>query len=301
MKFLIVGLKENEQFLRVQEEAQKRGHVVDGCFTSELVIVAEKGGFSPTLRGNSLEDYDLIYLWTVGGRRWEWYTAALYLNQKLGTKIVNNKAIDPAYNYYLTPVIDFLKQTQSNINYPKTAVISHIKSLETVIGEFNFPCVVKLAGGSKGRGVQLATNEDELRSMVRESLEQSQAAVIREFIPNDGDIRVFTVGYKTIGAMKRTPKQGEFRSNISIGGTGSEFDINKYPQVKELAEKMSKIMATEIAGVDIMLHKDTGVPYVLEINPGPQFTGLEKYTHTNAAEEIVKYFEERVSSSARFY
>lgn len=291
MKILIVGLKNSDQLSRVRQEAEKRGHSVDGCFTSELVILADKDNFKPTLRGKSMENYDLIYLWTVGGRRWEWYTAALYLHQKNGTKVVNQKSIAVDYHFYLTPTIDFLKQTQEHIPYPKTAVISHSKSINNVIGEFEYPVVVKLAGGSKGRGVQLAKDEQQLRTMINQSLENSKAAVIREFIPNDGDIRVFTVGYKVIGAMKRTPKSGEFRSNISIGGTGSEFDLNSYPEITDLAEKMSEIMRTEIAGVDIMIHKDTQKPYVLEINPGPQFTGLEKYTSTNAALEIVKYFE----------
>lgn len=292
MNILIVGLKENEQLHRIKEEALKRGHRVDGCFSSELVIVADKGEFEATLRGKSMEGYDLVYLWTVVSRRWEWFTAAYYLSQKFGTKIVNNKVIDPGYNYFLTPAMDFLRQTEAGILYPKTAIISHKKSIASISDEFKFPVVVKLSGGSKGRGVQLARNEDELVKMVKQSLETSQAAVIREFIPNDGDIRVFTVGYKVIGAMKRIPKEGEFRSNISIGGRGEKFEIEKYPEIKEIAVKMSKLMATEIAGVDIMLHKETNKPYVLEVNPGPQFTGLEKFTSVNAALEIVKYFEQ---------
>jgi glutathione synthase/RimK-type ligase-like ATP-grasp enzyme len=115
--------------------------------------------------------------------------------------------------------------------------------------------------------------------------------VIREYIPNDGDIRVFCVGYSAIGAMKRTPPKGDFRSNISVGGSGTEYDLSKNPKVKEIAEKFSRVMELEIAGVDVMIHKDIGEPYILEINPGPQFMGLEKYTKTNAALEIIKYFE----------
>jgi glutathione synthase/RimK-type ligase-like ATP-grasp enzyme len=76
-----------------------------------------------------------------------------------------------------------------------------------------------------------AENKEELTKIVAELEKTAQAIVIREFIPNDGDVRVFCVGYKVIGAMKRSPKTGEFRSNISLGGTGARFDLEKY-QIK---------------------------------------------------------------------
>jgi len=58
-----------------------------------------------------------------------------------------------------------------------------------------------------------------------------------------------------------------------------------------IAEKISKVTRTEIAGVDIMVNKETGKPYVLEVNHGPQFAGIEKATGINIAAKIVDYFE----------
>ena len=151
--------------------------------------------------------------------------------------------------------------------------------------------IIKTAEGRQGKGVFKVDSKVELEKAVEELPQESPAFVVREFIPNDGDIRIFTIGYKAIGAMKRTPREGDFRSNISQGGSGEPYELDKYPEIKELAEKVSKITKTEIAGVDIIIHKETGKPYILEVNPGPQFTGLEKYTGVNAAGEIIKYFE----------
>src|SRR3990172_4212472 len=109
MRILIVGLKRNPQFKRVREEGEKRGHIVDGCLATELVIYVTPETFEPTLRGKSLKDYDLIYIWAVGRRRWEWYTAANFLNRQVGTIIVNKKIVDPSYNFYLTPPSIFFK------------------------------------------------------------------------------------------------------------------------------------------------------------------------------------------------
>jgi RimK family alpha-L-glutamate ligase len=291
MRILIVGLVNNEQLKRLSEEGEKRGHKVDGCFASELTIVAGNSIFEPTLRGRSLVGYDLIYLWSVGKRRWEWYTAAYFLSKKNKTEIVNKKCVSEENLYFLTPAIDYLDQVESNIPFPYSAIIFSQKSVDSVIKRFKFPLILKTSGGRQGRGVFKINDLIELKKKVGELIEENPSVVVREFIPNDGDIRIFTVGYKAVGAMKRTPPKGDFRSNISQGGIGENFELNKYPEIKNIAERISEITKTEIAGVDIMINKNDGKPYVLEINPGPQFLGIEKYTGLNIAGEIIKYFE----------
>ena len=294
MKILIVGLKKNEQLKRLKAEGEKRGHEVRGCYTSELTIRVGRNNFDPTLRGEPLTQFDLIYIWSVGKRRWEWYTAAHWLSKK-GVKIVYEKTISPDYLYYLTPAIDYLRQHENNLPFPKSAVLFDARSVESIIANFEFPLIMKISGGRQGRGVFMLEDQKDLEDKIKELKDVSPSFVIREFIPNDGDIRVFTVGYKAIGAMKRMATvEGEFRSNISQGGKGEVFDLDSRPEIREIAEKLSKITRTEIAGVDIMIHKETGQPYILEINPGPQFMGLEEYTNTNAALEIIKYFESLV-------
>lgn len=294
MKILIAGLVKNPQFLRVKEEGEKKGHRVDGCYSSDLIIKASPENFSVSLRNSNqrLEEYDLIYLWAVSKRRWDWYTASYFLNKKYGTILVNKKIVDPSYNYYLSASSDYLKQVEEKLPFPKSAVIFSPDSIDEVIEDISFPVIVKASEGRQGRGVFKANDRESLDKKISIVFKESTSAVLREFIPNDGDIRIFTVGYQAIGAMKRTPTQkGEFRSNISVGGRGDNYDLDKRPDVKEIAEKLSRITQTEIAGVDIMLHKDTSSPYILEINPGPQFTGFEKFTGINAAGKIIEYFE----------
>lgn len=291
MKILVVGLVKNPQLFRLQEEAAKLGHVVDGCYASDLIIQASSKQFEPILKNKNLSDYQLIYLWTVGKRRYEWYLAASYAHKKYATIIVNKKVIDPAYQYYLTPASEYEKQTENGLNYPDSAVIFNYAGFGIVKAQFSFPLIIKTSTGRQGRGVFKVNSTEELRKIIKENGKDSPAFIIRQFIENDGDIRIFTIGYKAIGAMKRTPKIGDFRSNISQGGAGGNFDLSKNPEIKNMAEKISQLTRTEIAGVDIMIEKNTGKPYILEINPGPQFTGFKKYTGINAAAAIIRYFE----------
>lgn len=291
MKILVVGLVKNSQLVRLQDEAKKLGHIIDGCYASDLIIQASPKHFEPILKNKNLADYQLIYLWTVGKRRYEWYVAANYATKKYATIIVNSKVIDPTYQYYLSPSSEYEKQTENGLNYPVSAVIFNYAGFEIVKDQFHFPLIIKTSTGRQGRGVFKVNTSEDLKKIIKENKEVSPAFIIRQFIENDGDIRIFTIGYKAIGAMKRTPKIGDFRSNISQGGEGGNFDLSKNQNVSEMAEKLSQLTRTEIAGVDIMLEKNTGKPYILEINPGPQFTGFEKFTGINAAAAIIHYFE----------
>jgi len=291
MKILIVGLVKNQQLQRLQEEGKKRGHQIDGCYTSDLIINASPQKFEVILKNKDITQYQVIYLWAIGKRRWEWYVAAQYLNQHHQTKIVNQKILNPNYLYYLSPASEYLKQFENQLLFPKSSLIFKSNAVNQIINQYSFPVIVKTSSGRQGKGVFKVNTPEELKKVIKNNQNSSPSFIVRELIPNNGDIRIFTVGYKAIGAMKRTPKQGDFRSNISQGGSGSNFDLSKNPQIKDIAEKLSQLTKTEIAGVDIMIHQDTQKPYILEINPGPQFLGLEKYTQTNAAKEIITYFE----------
>ena len=137
----------------------------------------------------------------------------------------------------------------------------------------------------------MVKNVDEVKDFVTKFLtREGISVVVREYIPNDGDIRVFIMGGKAIGALARRPKEGDFRANISQGGSGDVFDLETRPDVREIAEKMAAACGLAIAGVDIMLNKETGAPYVLEVNESPQIEGFEKYTGVNAAKAMIEYF-----------
>src|SRR5574337_256908 len=123
MKILVVGLVNNPQLTRLKEEAQKIGHLVDGCYASDLVINASPEKFEPFIKNKNFADYQVIYLWTVGKRRYEWYVAANFAHQKYHATIVNAKVIDPSYQYFLTPASEYEKQTVNGLNYPVSAVI----------------------------------------------------------------------------------------------------------------------------------------------------------------------------------
>ena len=245
----------------------------------------------PQIPNADLTKFDLIYLLTTGERKHEWSIACLYLYENFGIQTVENKLIDPNLKIFYSSTSELYKQYKNKLKFPKTAVVVSANTVKYVLKDFTFPVVVKATSLQRGLGVHLANSLDEIKQTIKTCKDQSPNFFIREFIPNDGDIRVFTVGFKAIGAMKRVPKDGDFRSNISRGGHGEKYDLKANPKVKEIAETLSRLNQNQIAGVDIIINQETSEPYILEINAGPQFRGLEEYTNVNAALEIIKYFE----------
>jgi ribosomal protein S6--L-glutamate ligase len=290
MNFLVVGLIKSSQIQRLKEEAEKLGHRVEGCHTHDLVIKSDGQVFEPTVGGKLLTDFDLIYLCAgvETKKHFEWFLAADYLKNRTQTKIVNEIVVNPGQKYYPAQSWFYLKQFENSLPQPKTYTVFNGKNLLQITADLGLPLIVKLSETHKGKGVFLANSVKEISEIIKQN--PNQVYLLRQFIPNDGDIRVFTIGFKAIGAMRRIPARGEFRSNISLGGTGELFDLAKNPEIKNLAEKAVKVCGVEIAGVDIILDKNTQKPFILEVNLGPQFEGLEKYTGVNAAYEIIKYF-----------
>jgi ribosomal protein S6--L-glutamate ligase len=88
--------------------------------------------------------------------------------------------------------------------------------------------------------------------------------------------------------MKRTGKEGEFRSNLHRGGKAEIIKLSR--SEKTTALKAVRSMGLAIAGVD-MLQSKRG-PLVLEVNSSPGLEGIEKATGVNIAGKIIEYVVE---------
>ena len=93
-----------------------------------------------------------------------------------------------------------------------------------------------------------------------------------------------------VGAMKRQGKEGEFRSNLHQGGTGSVIQLTDEEEIAAI--KAAKAMRLGVAGVD-MLQSSRG-PLILEVNSSPGLEGIEKATGVDIARKIVQYIEKNV-------
>ncbi len=151
------------------------------------------------------------------------------------------------------------------------------------------PLIVKVLSSTQGKGVLLAETYKAAESLINAFRNLQTDFLVQEFIADAGgaDIRCFVIGDKVIAAMQRQAKEGEFRSNLHMGGTATVVKLK--PEERALAIKAAKVMGLDVAGVDLV--RSAHGPLVLEVNSSPGLEGIETATGKDVAGAIIEYIE----------
>jgi len=177
---------------------------------------------------------------------------------------------------------------KAGVGLPKTVFTNYSKEVNSIIDSVGgAPLIVKLLEGTQGYGVVLAPTKKAAQSIIEAFHSMKARVIVQEFIQESkgADIRAFIVNGKVAGAMKRQGKEGEFRSNLHQGGSGSLIKLSK--KEREAALTAAQAMGLPIAGVD-MLQSERG-PLILEVNSSPGLEGIEKATGKDIATSVINY------------
>mmetsp|Transcript_7196 Transcript_7196/g.26952 ORF Transcript_7196/g.26952 Transcript_7196/m.26952 type:complete len:405 (-) Transcript_7196:181-1395(-) len=178
-----------------------------------------------------------------------------------------------------------------NMPIPKTMMVAQPPfEMDMIRQEFDFPIVLKRASGSQGKGVMLIQSE-ELLEDIADMLDSRSPLIFQEFIENSKgrDLRVWVMGGRCIGAMMRVATKG-FKANIHQNGIGKNVKLSS--AVEWLAIETAKLLGLDMAGVDILIDKDT---YKLcEVNASPGFEGLEAATGINVPTQMLDFIKLRL-------
>ena len=170
----------------------------------------------------------------------------------------------------------------NGIQMPVTAMAdSPLDTKEIIKLVGGVPLVVKLLEGAQGTGVVLAETKKAAESLINAFKSLRTNLLVQEFVKeaNGKDIRCFVIDGKVVGAIQREAKDGDFRSNLHLGGVASAVKIT--PEERRIAIKASKVMGLKVAGVDI-IRSDSG-PKVLEVNSSPGLEGIENALNKDIA------------------
>ncbi len=153
-------------------------------------------------------------------------------------------------------------------------------------GILRYPFVQKPNKGSKGEGVELIRNASDLE-LFTQNIDQQ---VYQNFIQNSGDYRVFILGGRMLGAIKRTPQKGSFLNNISQGGKAETVtDPKILSELRRIGTTIASIFELTLCGVDIVFDEETRNFVFLEVNTVPQWKGFQEATGIDVAKEIILY------------
>ena len=216
--------------------------------------------------------------------------------ERLGVILINGShSIDTVKDKLYTQQV----LGESNLPVPKTLLVRHPINLEWVEQNIGFPVIIKTLSGSFGAGVFLAEDKKQFRQLLKmaEITKKSYNIIVQEFV-NDSwgkDLRVFVLNGKVIGCMMRQATDDDFRANITRGGEGIPYQITD--EIEWLGGESSRLLGLDIAGVDLLF--DNGGFKICEVNSSPGFEGMDKFTKTNIAEDIVTYVKHKIGYSEK--
>jgi RimK family alpha-L-glutamate ligase len=160
---------------------------------------------------------------------------------------------------------------RAGLPHPRTVLVRDVRAVPPFTG----PYVVKTRFGSWGRGVERCENLTDLQARLkRVSRRRSfvrRGVLVQEYVENQArDLRVVVAGGHVVGAIERVAGPGEWRTNVSLGGT--RLPVEPPPVARELACAAAAAVGGDLVGVDL-LPVDGGYT-VLELNGAVDFTEL---------------------------
>lgn len=200
------------------------------------------------------------------------------VDQKIGTDM-----------YYKTKLGTYYKATTNGFPYPKSFAAVSKEMMIRMLDYVNYPLIVKITESSKGLGVYKFNNKSEVLDFFEYEGKKVKDCMFQECLDYKGDIRVFVVGNKVLGAMRREPQQGQWKGNVAQGAKAYPVEISE--EIKKMAIDIVKLQNSEIIGVDVMMPNNS--PYIIETNRAPQFHGFEGSTGVNVGKAIIEYLEEK--------
>lgn len=257
-----------DTMVKIQDQAQGKYNVYRGA-VKELEFSIKSGEISiyDPLNKRELDSYDLVFfrLWQ---REHERATAtAIYLNSK-------NVAFfdsEPLNGLSLTKLTDSVKLATNNVPVPDT-YFSSPKRTAKLIDLKNFlayPLIVKDVNGTRGNNNHLVNTKEEALNIVQS--EPGINFMLQQYVPNDCDYR-FVVADSRIALVIRRSRDVDAThlNNTSAGAAGQLVDIDEFSTaIQSDVIKSAKLHNRQFCGVDVIIDKDSGNHYILEVNAAP--------------------------------
>lgn len=169
---------------------------------------------------------------------------------------------------------------------PETHVSRDPSRLCKIIDDFGGDMVVKPLQRFGGEGVIKVSTRDRtnLNSLIHyyvrayETYARREPIMVQEYLKSvkkDGDVRILLLNGEIIGAMRRKPKRGDFRTNVHAGGqvlahrvTARERRICEIIKDKLIADGLYFVGIDIIAGrlVEINCVSPGGIPRINRLN-----------------------------------
>lgn len=227
-----------------------------------------------------IADFDLVIFRTISKEKELAVAASVYLG-------MNNKPyIDKRIHMVSGRRSSAMLRAANNISIPAT-LFGDIDGVLGNVERIGFPVIMKATNSRKGRDNYLVKGEKELEDILR--FNKDKVFVVQKYIENDGDYRVL-IAEDNLAVSFRRKKEGTHLNNLAAGASEEPIsDLESVKDIVDLARVAGDESGLSLAGVDVIVDKNTSIPYVLEVNRAPQMATEAKYKIVS--ELIKKYLQ----------
>jgi [lysine-biosynthesis-protein LysW]--L-2-aminoadipate ligase len=211
-------------------------------------------------------------------------TAAL---EGLGARVINplHAAIMCGNKMYA-----HMELEKAGIRTPKAVAAFSEESAMAVLDNIGYPAVIKPTVGSWGRLIALLHDKEAARAVIddREHMfPLYQVYYFEEFVKRPPrDIRAIVVGDKVVAAIYRYSGQGEWKTNMALGGHAETCPVTN--ELEDICLKAKSAMSGQIVGVDLMESESQGL-LVHEVNNTTEFKNTVRVTGIDIPGLMVDY------------
>lgn len=148
--------------------------------------------------------------------------------------------------------------------------------------------------GTNGHGMSVVSTGEQVGPRINDD-----HSFVQEFLDKSddrpSDVRAYVVDGEIVGAMRRYAPEGEWRTNVALGGKVEGVTEELPEAARRLAIEATSVLNLDLAGVDLMSVE--GNWYILEINATAGFKGLFSATGVSVAPHIAELAIERVGGA----
>ena len=139
---------------------------------------------------------------------------------------------------------------------PKTIISKNFDEIKEFVSKLN-KVVLKPLYGKGGEGIILLESNDKMFDKKLEIflLGEHEPIMAQEYLPivKKGDKRIILINGEPVGCLNRIPAEGEFRSNLGVGGLPELSELS--PRDIEICQRISKTLIDYdlyFVGIDVI-------------------------------------------------
>ncbi len=223
--------------------------------------------------GRDIATFELVHFKTSSRHKGVAAATARYLEKRgvpfLDEAVKHFSGTSKLYQYII------LESNDSELAVPSSIFMlpaRMAKSYEMIKQQLGLPFVLKDIHGNKGEYNYLVKNKAQFDAGIQEASADEVQCIAQSFIPNEGDYRVLVLGKKIALVIHRKRLSDKTHlNNTSQGASAVLIPATILPAaIQKASLAAANLMERQVAGVDIMQDKKSGLWYCLEVNDGPQ-------------------------------